>query len=269
SPGQDRTMESQHQYFFELIREHPGDDMPRLIYADWLDEQGDPRGEFIRIQCELANVPCRDTARVDMGRVIKLENREQDLLKKYNKVWTKAFDTFQVQKTDFHRGFLSKVNLRSQRPSLEASSTFVENWKSLIEQEPALECVELHLNQDWKDIQPLQRAPQIKALHFNYQALALTEVSILLRWPIVRGLTILDLSNNNLRSGVECVGNASVFGGLVSLNLSFNSIGTQGARALASSPNLRGIRSIDLRGNHIGRGGKKMLREAFGPRVRL
>jgi uncharacterized protein (TIGR02996 family) len=33
----------------------PDDDAPRLIYADWLDEHGDPaRAEFIRAQVVLA-----------------------------------------------------------------------------------------------------------------------------------------------------------------------------------------------------------------------
>ena len=37
------------------IRAAPDDDAPRLVYADWLDEHGDPaRAEFIRVQCELA-----------------------------------------------------------------------------------------------------------------------------------------------------------------------------------------------------------------------
>ena len=31
----------------------PSDVFARLVYADWLEERGDPRGEFIRIQCEL------------------------------------------------------------------------------------------------------------------------------------------------------------------------------------------------------------------------
>jgi uncharacterized protein (TIGR02996 family) len=38
----------------------PHDDLPRLVYADWLDESGDPakaaRAEFIRVQCELAKM---------------------------------------------------------------------------------------------------------------------------------------------------------------------------------------------------------------------
>jgi uncharacterized protein (TIGR02996 family) len=36
----------------------PDDDLPRLVYADWLDENGRPeRAEFIRVQCELAQLP--------------------------------------------------------------------------------------------------------------------------------------------------------------------------------------------------------------------
>ncbi len=35
----------------------PDDDAPRLVYADWLDENGEPeRAEFIRVQCELARL---------------------------------------------------------------------------------------------------------------------------------------------------------------------------------------------------------------------
>jgi uncharacterized protein (TIGR02996 family) len=37
------------------IRQAPDDDAPRLIYADWLDENGQPeRADFIRVQIELA-----------------------------------------------------------------------------------------------------------------------------------------------------------------------------------------------------------------------
>jgi len=42
--------------FLEAIAEAPDEDTPRLIYADWLMEQGDPRGEFIRCQVELARM---------------------------------------------------------------------------------------------------------------------------------------------------------------------------------------------------------------------
>jgi len=39
-----------HRPFIDTILERPDDDGPRLVYADWLEERGDPRGEFIRLQ---------------------------------------------------------------------------------------------------------------------------------------------------------------------------------------------------------------------------
>ena len=33
----------------------PHEDGPRLVYADWLLQRGDPRGELITLQCALAN----------------------------------------------------------------------------------------------------------------------------------------------------------------------------------------------------------------------
>lgn len=34
--------------FIRAIIDAPGDDAPRLVYADWLDEHGDPRGRYVR-----------------------------------------------------------------------------------------------------------------------------------------------------------------------------------------------------------------------------
>lgn len=40
------------------IIDNPEDDAPRLVCADWLEENGEPeRAEFIRVQCELARTP--------------------------------------------------------------------------------------------------------------------------------------------------------------------------------------------------------------------
>jgi uncharacterized protein (TIGR02996 family) len=39
--------------FVQAILANPDDEMIRLVYADWLDEQGDPRGEFLRLDVAL------------------------------------------------------------------------------------------------------------------------------------------------------------------------------------------------------------------------
>jgi uncharacterized protein (TIGR02996 family) len=48
---------SERDAFLAAIRARPNDDLPRLVFADWLNEHGEnARAEFIRLQCELANL---------------------------------------------------------------------------------------------------------------------------------------------------------------------------------------------------------------------
>ncbi len=39
--------------FLSAIRADPADDTTRLVYADWLDERDDPRGDFVRLHLAL------------------------------------------------------------------------------------------------------------------------------------------------------------------------------------------------------------------------
>ncbi len=49
---------SDHAAFLRAILAEPDKDLPRLIYADWLDERGEgERAALIRVQCELASLP--------------------------------------------------------------------------------------------------------------------------------------------------------------------------------------------------------------------
>ncbi len=81
---------------------HPEDDAPRLVYADALQTAGDPRGELIAVQCELARLGCHrdeqlfrewigddlaeESALAD-GRIAQLRRRESALLKEHGKRW--------------------------------------------------------------------------------------------------------------------------------------------------------------------------------------
>jgi uncharacterized protein (TIGR02996 family) len=43
------------QAFLRAIADTPDDDTPRLVYADWLEEHGDPdRAAYLRVQCRIA-----------------------------------------------------------------------------------------------------------------------------------------------------------------------------------------------------------------------
>src|ERR1700676_1487938 len=88
--------------FLQAIRERPDDDAPRLLYADWLDERGDPRGEFIRVQCALAGLSEYDPRRWDLAA------RERELLSEHDKAWLGPLAGI-LQHHGFRRGFLDRV----------------------------------------------------------------------------------------------------------------------------------------------------------------
>jgi uncharacterized protein (TIGR02996 family) len=70
--------------FLQAIIDAPEDDAPRLVYADWLEDNGQPeRAEFIRVQIELE--PHR--FEIDRPRVRELLAREDDLLHLYREEW--------------------------------------------------------------------------------------------------------------------------------------------------------------------------------------
>lgn len=52
--------------FIRAIVDSPGDDLPRLVYADWLDDHADPRGPYLRAEAEWAK-PWRSGERPPMS----------------------------------------------------------------------------------------------------------------------------------------------------------------------------------------------------------
>ena len=74
------------------IRENPSDDTPRLVYADWLEEHGEPeRAELVRVGCELrglvnfgqdASVMVRhftEPRKSELTHAVALQGREREL----------------------------------------------------------------------------------------------------------------------------------------------------------------------------------------------
>ena len=74
----------------------PAADEPRIVYADWLQERGDPRGEFIALQLR----PSRGT--VELG-------RETELLEAHWERWTRPIAIGRAH-GGFERGFLARVS---------------------------------------------------------------------------------------------------------------------------------------------------------------
>jgi uncharacterized protein (TIGR02996 family) len=84
-----------------MILEHPDDDGPRLVYADWLEEHGDTaRAEFIRVQIEKTRLEHRTPEWMELHR------RDVALAAKHCGNWLAEFP--KAIRTDLHfkRGFV-------------------------------------------------------------------------------------------------------------------------------------------------------------------
>jgi uncharacterized protein (TIGR02996 family) len=90
--------------FIQAIIESPEEDTPRLVYADWLEERGDPRGEFVRVQCLLA------TLAADDGRRPPLEALERRLLERHQDEWLGPLRPL-LSRWEFRRGFLDAISV--------------------------------------------------------------------------------------------------------------------------------------------------------------
>src|SRR5262245_52930609 len=106
---------AQEDAFLEAIIRDPDDDGLRLIYADWLEEHDDPRGEFIRVQCALARLPDDDPRRRE------LVVREQELRDAHWQRWLGPLAKLPGHYAwiwQYRRGLLEHVTLPA-RPFLE------------------------------------------------------------------------------------------------------------------------------------------------------
>lgn len=91
----------------------PDDDRPRLVYADWMMERGDPRGEFIALQLKLGRTLSGAQGRyasptgLKEAELAQLKQREVELIKRYEKVWVPRERCFRTWA--WRRGFLASV----------------------------------------------------------------------------------------------------------------------------------------------------------------
>lgn len=223
--------------FIAEIVANPHDDAPRLIYADWLEERGDPLGEFIRVQCQLAQLPRTDPA------VVTLRQREFALLRQHRAAWTSPRSTGFMQ-GKFARGFFE-----------EAHSTMANLIKNA-------DTIFLTL--------PLLRKLTLSD-RMNYSARPYSShLPRLLKLPYLRRITSLSLQHNGVDDrDAEAIAQSEHLTGLRFLNLFHNNIFERGARVLAESPYLQNLQFLGLEENPISPSAQNYLRSVFGKRVYL
>ena len=210
--------------FLQQVREDPADDSPRLVLADWLQDRGDPRGEFVHLRVVGARLAEDDPQRDWLAR------RERQLLGRHLFDWLGPFiDHVKGGGWEFARGLVQ----------LEARAE-----KFLTPEVASLSATETGA---WVDGLRLEEmTPRL--------------VARLARFPLLGVLTTLDLSGNRLRgTALETLAGSRLLAHVGVLRLAGNRVGPQGARALAECPHLGRLTALDLTRNTVGDAGAEAL----------
>jgi uncharacterized protein (TIGR02996 family) len=112
--------DQQEQALLEEVYRNPGLDEPRMVLADFLLEQGNPRGEFIQLQFQ------EETKNKVRGRAARLEK----LWTAHRSRWLKETPLVQPETAVFRRGFLSEAMLHTI-PGALARAAGVSAYRTL------------------------------------------------------------------------------------------------------------------------------------------
>lgn len=176
-----------HNAFINAILAHPEDDALRLVYADWLEERGDPadaaRAEFIRVQVELSGLANDDPRRP------ALEDREHELLAEYESRWLGDWPRY-VPRWRFERGFLAEIETDT--------STLAELGASLFAHHPITRLV--LQPEDAYEAGPVEAVgcaawlARLSSLRLDGWYMHVSAAEPILASPHLTGLTTLDAS---------------------------------------------------------------------------
>lgn len=218
--------------FLHAIAEAPDDDTPRLVFADWLEEQGDPRGEFIRRQCELEQLDEDDPARPEH------ESRCQLLLSIHERKWLGGLPPL-VHRWRFRRGLVDWVQVSAKNflahgdelfslaPIRQVTINDINSYLADVADSPYLEKVE-----------GLDIKPEFSWRQHDYPASLLTDEGLrrLLSSPFLGQLVSLDLGYNRISDGgLSFLARQETFPRLQRLDMSHNEIGGRGVDELGHS----------------------------------
>jgi uncharacterized protein (TIGR02996 family) len=87
--------------FIDAILADESDDTPRLVYADWLADHGEPElAALVRLQTEVYRTPSADPRRLD------LRKQEAAAWNAYKKKWKAALELGRIGRGNFKRGVI-------------------------------------------------------------------------------------------------------------------------------------------------------------------
>lgn len=225
--------------FFDRIRDEPSDDAPRLIFADWLDENGEPeRAEFIRIQCALDRLPIGDSLRG------ALETRENELLDANRERWQSLLAPFVVC-SDFRRGVIDRVSVDTAH--------FLDGGEEIFHLAPVRRVRFLNVGDRLADLVQSPLLSHIREIDLTNNNLGNRIPILLARSSHLTRLEALDLGFTDLGDkGLQVLAGSPVFAPLRSLQINDNGhLGVPGMRAIAESPHLTSLTDLDVSGNGL------------------
>jgi uncharacterized protein (TIGR02996 family) len=230
---------AEHAGLLAAICDDTDDDQLRLVYADWLEERGDPRAELIRVEIEYARLPKRDLRREPLRR------RDAELLAQHAERW-RLPRLAGVTWGPYERGFVESVTLESW----QAFVRHVDQIAALVPlRSLAIEGVLLTSGQ-MAALAGWPRLGRLVSLSLVGIGLGVDQARILVSSPYVANLRRLCLADNELRNaGAETLAVSPYVCGLSSLSVADNQIGASGIAALQSSLYLRDLVELDLAGN--------------------
>lgn len=230
------------QPFLDAILARYHDDGPRLVYADWLEETGEPldlaRAELIRVQIALARLPD------DHVRLAELANRQTELLQQHRATWTAHFVEIGAG-VEFRRGIPDAVSIDA--------ATFIERGSKLFQRGPVRR---VRLEDAARVMPALIQCPYLASvdeLDLSVNDLGNGGLNLLLRSPHIGSIRVLELGLNGIDDdGIALLAGASTLCGLQELSLNDNGqITAGGVRVLVDSPYHAGLTSLDLSGNDV------------------
>jgi uncharacterized protein (TIGR02996 family) len=275
-----------------IARDHDAD-LPRLVYADWLEDHGQEQyAEFIRLQCEIAKLEVGPRAAIDAN--VVLWRRQQELLDQHiaklipNSAILRDVGFLQ-RGARFHRGFLDDIELTFPNeewleaqivvPSRVRTTRRFHSLHSLANHSKNIDRLTdlyiLHDPDDTLDADVPPRLPEGIVLP-RLKVLRIENAPYLpeLRDWVVSGcpqLTDLHIPFHGMTdTDILQWLDVEMFGKLIRIDFVHNHIGDQGAIELADRfPRQNVLRSLDLRHNAITSVGQNALLSRFGSRVTL
>lgn len=222
--------------FLQTILDHPDDDIPRLVFADWLEEHGNPRGAFIRLQCERAKLAPHDAAWKP------LLAQEAALRNQFEAEWSKPALRL-VESVYYRRGFIEHVSV--------SATKLLKNAERLFRLAPVCS-IRLTNADSLTEIGASPWLGRITELDLSGNPLGSKSLHALVRSEHCRNLRMFRL--DRCVTGVpaaEVLANAPALASLQGLSMNGNALGPDGVRAIARSRYLAKLCEFNLAENQL------------------